>query len=161
MQTKLVFTRKVVHLASLWKWGFLELGSGLFTTINIVLTRVLQSTFYASLRNITCSLALYFITFKTMAVANFKIQLKKNKFGNQRFLKERSAGYVNCCFWAFPKSFFAVQWSVLCMARGLHAFFYSFTGIINHRILINYRKIPKISPSMYKPPKIVTQKTLR
>ena len=26
---------------------------------------------------------------------------------------------------------------------------------------MKYRKIPKISPSMYKPPKLVTQKTLR
>ena len=30
MQIKLIFTRKVVHLASFWKWGLLELGSGLF-----------------------------------------------------------------------------------------------------------------------------------
>ena len=30
MQIKLFFTRKVVHPASFWKWGFLELGSGLF-----------------------------------------------------------------------------------------------------------------------------------
>ena len=30
MQIKLIFTRKVVHFASFWKWGFLELGSGLF-----------------------------------------------------------------------------------------------------------------------------------
>ena len=29
MQIKLIFTRKVVHLTSFWKWGFLELGSGL------------------------------------------------------------------------------------------------------------------------------------
>ena len=29
MQIKLTFTGKVVHLASFWKWGFLELGSGL------------------------------------------------------------------------------------------------------------------------------------
>ena len=29
MQIKLIFTRKVVHLATFWKWGFLELGSGL------------------------------------------------------------------------------------------------------------------------------------
>ena len=29
MQIKLIFTREVVHLASFWKWGFLELGSGL------------------------------------------------------------------------------------------------------------------------------------
>ena len=31
MQIKLIFTRKVAHLASFWKWGFFELGrSGLF-----------------------------------------------------------------------------------------------------------------------------------
>ena len=30
MQIKLIFTRKFVHLASFWKWEFLELGSGLF-----------------------------------------------------------------------------------------------------------------------------------
>ena len=29
MQIKLIFTRKDVHLVSFWKWGFLELGSGL------------------------------------------------------------------------------------------------------------------------------------
>ena len=29
MQVKLIFARKVVHLASFWKWGFLELESGL------------------------------------------------------------------------------------------------------------------------------------
>ena len=31
MQIKLIFTRKVVHLASFWKWRFLERGSGLLT----------------------------------------------------------------------------------------------------------------------------------
>ena len=35
MQIKLIFTRKVVHLASFWKWGFLELGSGLFLWIKL------------------------------------------------------------------------------------------------------------------------------
>ena len=30
MQVKLIYTRKVVHLASFWKWGFLELVGGLF-----------------------------------------------------------------------------------------------------------------------------------
>ena len=30
MQIKFTFTTKVVHLASFWKWRFLELGSGLF-----------------------------------------------------------------------------------------------------------------------------------
>ena len=34
MQIKLTFTRKVVHLASFWKWGLLELGSGLFLKYN-------------------------------------------------------------------------------------------------------------------------------
>ena len=29
MQIKLIFTRKVMHLAPFWKWGFLELGSSL------------------------------------------------------------------------------------------------------------------------------------
>ena len=29
MQVKLIFTRKVEHLTSFWKWWFLELGSGL------------------------------------------------------------------------------------------------------------------------------------
>ena len=28
MQIKLISTRKGVHLASFWQWGFLELGSG-------------------------------------------------------------------------------------------------------------------------------------
>ena len=32
---------------------------------------------------------------------------------------------------------------------------------IKFLLVINYRKIPKISPFMYRPPKIVTQKTLR
>ena len=32
MQIKLIVTRKVVHLASFRKWGFLELGSGLLTS---------------------------------------------------------------------------------------------------------------------------------
>jgi len=30
MQIKLIFTRNVSYLASFWKWGFLELGNGLF-----------------------------------------------------------------------------------------------------------------------------------
>jgi len=32
-QIKLISTGKVVHLASIWKWGFLELGSGLLSYI--------------------------------------------------------------------------------------------------------------------------------
>ena len=30
MQIKVIFTAKVFHLASFWKWDFLELGNGLF-----------------------------------------------------------------------------------------------------------------------------------
>ena len=35
MQIKLIFTRKIVDLASYWKSGFLELGSGLLKERNI------------------------------------------------------------------------------------------------------------------------------
>ena len=45
MQIKLIFTRKVVHLASFWKWGFLELGSGLFRKLFYVLFPLQTSTF--------------------------------------------------------------------------------------------------------------------
>ena len=34
MQIKLIFTTKVSHLASFWKWDFLELGNGLLDNIN-------------------------------------------------------------------------------------------------------------------------------
>ena len=33
MQIKLIFTTKVSHLASFWKWDLLELGNGLFTAL--------------------------------------------------------------------------------------------------------------------------------
>ena len=33
MQIRLISTRKFVHLASFWKWGFLELGSGLLKEV--------------------------------------------------------------------------------------------------------------------------------
>ena len=39
VQIKLIFTRKVVLLASFWKWGFLELGSDLFTNVVTFLCR--------------------------------------------------------------------------------------------------------------------------
>ena len=44
-QIKLIFTRKVVHLASFWKWRFLELGSGLFPEVIYVLFPLQTSTF--------------------------------------------------------------------------------------------------------------------
>ena len=37
IQIKLIFTRKVVHLASFWKWGFLELESGLLCRLEPLL----------------------------------------------------------------------------------------------------------------------------
>ena len=39
MQMKLILTRKVLHLASFWKWEFLELGNGLKATLR---RRVMQ-----------------------------------------------------------------------------------------------------------------------
>ena len=39
MQIKLISTRKVMHLASFWKWEFLELGSGLFNVVIQVMRR--------------------------------------------------------------------------------------------------------------------------
>ena len=36
MQIKLIFTRKVVHLASFWKWRFLKLGSGLLFSLDLI-----------------------------------------------------------------------------------------------------------------------------
>ena len=36
MQIKLIFIRKVVHLASFWKWGFLELGRGLLFSLDLI-----------------------------------------------------------------------------------------------------------------------------
>ena len=44
------------------------------------------------------------------------------------------------CFLAFLKSLFADQWPILFMAHGPDAFFYGFTGIINHRFLTNQIK---------------------
>ena len=43
-QIKLILTRKVVYLASFWKWGFLELGSGLFPKVTYVLFPLQTST---------------------------------------------------------------------------------------------------------------------
>ena len=37
MQIKLIFTRKVAYLASFWKWGSSELGSGLFGSVKAYL----------------------------------------------------------------------------------------------------------------------------
>ena len=40
MQMKLIFARKVLHLASFWKWGFLELGEWpIDTQVKVSVTR--------------------------------------------------------------------------------------------------------------------------
>ena len=49
MQIKLISTRKVVYLASFWKWGFLELGSGQFNVVIQVMrwsSRLQEGTFF-------------------------------------------------------------------------------------------------------------------
>ena len=45
--------------------------------------------------------------------------------------------------------------------RKYYFFEFNFTQTLFHLPISKYRKIPKISPSKYKPPKLVTQKTLR
>ena len=55
MQVKLIFTRKVVHLASFWKWGFLELGSGLFPKVTYVLFPLPSSNFHFAPLSSHCS----------------------------------------------------------------------------------------------------------
>ena len=55
------------------------------------------------------------------------------------FLK-KERGWTSKLFSAlsFPESLFVVQWSVLCMARGLDAVFYEFSGLIIRGILTNH-----------------------
>ena len=45
MQIKLIFTRKVVHLVSFWKWGVLELGSDLLSAYRQVVQWIEALTF--------------------------------------------------------------------------------------------------------------------
>ena len=48
---KLIFIRKVVHFASFWKWGFLELGIGLLTSVKYgTISKNLYSTEFRFLR---------------------------------------------------------------------------------------------------------------
>ena len=62
MQIKLIFTRKVVHLALFWKWGFLELGSGLLSFGSLCVTlgkrQEVQRYFFAR-----CSFVLFCFCF--------------------------------------------------------------------------------------------------
>ena len=68
------------------------------------------------------------------------MKLRNNSWKRQRFFLKKERGWTSKLFCAlsFPKSLFAVQWSVLCTARGLDAVFYEFSGIIIRRILTNH-----------------------
>ena len=59
MQIKHIFTRKVVHLASFWNWGFLELGSGLliFVIMSFNVVIVFASAVVLCLYLTTCSMS--------------------------------------------------------------------------------------------------------
>ena len=46
MQIRLVLTREIVHLASFWKWGFLELGSGLFNSCFTIHLKVPKEAYF-------------------------------------------------------------------------------------------------------------------
>ena len=72
-QIKLIFTRKVVYLAPFWKWGFLELGSGLFPKVIYVLFPLQTSTLLPSpaLAHFFCSRkALGELSYASSAVFN-------------------------------------------------------------------------------------------
>ena len=62
MQIKLIFSRKVEHLASFWKWGSLELGINLLRR----LTRPLCRTFYENMRFCMINVK-YFVLYSSQA----------------------------------------------------------------------------------------------
>ena len=57
MQLKLIFPKKVVNLASFWKWGFLKLGIGLLS-------------WYTTWAAVTSWLLVYFLTTATRSCNN-------------------------------------------------------------------------------------------
>ena len=61
-----------------------------------------------------------------------------NKMGKPTLFNFKKGWISNLfCFLAFPKSLFPDQWPVLFTALVPDAFFYGFTGIINHTFLTN------------------------
>ena len=70
-----------------------------------------------------------FVTFN-----NYVFYQLNNDYHYHYYYFKREKGWVSnlLCFLAFPKSSFAAQWLVLCMAHGLNTFLYEFTITINH-----------------------------
>ena len=75
MQIKLIFTRKVAHLASFWKWGFLELGShwpiyqGAFDVVHLSLWWPWQQSFDSPVSLAMFSPKNYFLSFFSWIVS--------------------------------------------------------------------------------------------
>ena len=46
MQIKLIFTKNVLHLASFWKWEFLDLGNGLLVVLTLSTGTPLDGDFF-------------------------------------------------------------------------------------------------------------------
>ena len=75
LQIKLIFTKKVSHSASFWKWEFLELGNGLLDLTNIGTYRPLRKIPYSQNRRLgSTSCKPYF---STIFFARFAHSLSK------------------------------------------------------------------------------------
>ena len=76
LQIKLIFTRKVLHLASFWNWGFLELGSGLLRSIPCFVDVKGGGDFHCA------SPTVHIITTSKVAAGDF-LQVAQSKNGNK------------------------------------------------------------------------------
>ena len=125
MQIKLIFTRKVMHLASFWKWGFMALRSGLLclkTDLNFVFR------FRPTFKNGFDS---FFVTYQRQIRDE---SLKKNHW------------YLACIYTKFNATSDAPN---DCENLGIKHVQQSESAII-HRIYFNYRKFPGIASNILK-----------
>ena len=120
MEIKFIFTRKVLHLASFWKWGFLELGSGLLEHW-IFLKKIYRRIWFnrcfreSSFRNYKKSSALRFSkSHKKYLGRSDGCRVYKGHLQNEWVIKN---------FWKHQKSseFFSIKSSVQFM-HNLHPF---------------------------------------
>ena len=83
-QIKLISTRKVVHLASFWQWGFLELGRGLFALLKTCIALIPSSSFRRML-----AISKFFRNWILKTVLKFRKRNRKSLscvFASQRML---------------------------------------------------------------------------
>ena len=70
MQIKLIFTREVVHLASFWKWGFLNSEVAYYIESRIISERVSSGPFTDSVKQLTFVVT---ATIKTLLQAGWSL----------------------------------------------------------------------------------------